>query len=191
MAKKTTKTAKSASEKPVKKATAKKTEAKESNNSAASAPSTGAITLSNIHMMPGARKRRIRIGFGEGSGHGQTATKGQKGQRSRSGDGKLIGFEGGQTPLLRRIPKRGFTNGAFKVVYQVVSLESIERVFKNQKDVTLDALKIHGLINGRSPVKVLGDGELKSARTVSAHAFSASAKAKIEKAGGKADVVAR
>ncbi len=191
MAKKTTaKTAKSTGEKPVKKSSAKKVEAKET-NTAVAAPAAPVVSLSNLHMMPGARKRRIRIGFGEGSGHGQTATKGQKGQRSRSGDGKLIGFEGGQTPLLRRIPKRGFTNGAFKVVYQVVSLESIERVFKNQKDVTLDALKIHGLINGRAPVKVLGDGELKSARTVSAHAFSASAKSKIEKAGGKAEVVAR
>jgi large subunit ribosomal protein L15 len=150
-----------------------------------------AITLSNLHMKPGARKRRIRLGIGEGSGHGQTATKGQKGQRSRSGDGKLIGFEGGQTPLLRRIPKRGFTNGPFKVVYQVVSIESIERVFKNQKDVTLEALKIHGLVSGRAPVKVLGDGELKRALTVAAHAFSASAKEKIEKAGGKAEVVAR
>ena len=149
------------------------------------------VTLSNIARTPGARRRRIRIGLGEGSGHGQTATRGQKGQRSRSGDGKLLGFEGGQTPLLRRVPKRGFTNGAFKIVYQVVSLESIERVFKNQKDVTLDALKIHGLISGRSPVKVLGDGELSRPLTVAAHAFSTSAKAKIEKAGGKADVVAR
>ena len=170
--------------------TAKKAEPKSEKKTAVAAEAA-TITLHNIHMMPGARKRRIRIGLGEGSGHGQTATRGQKGQRSRSGDGKLLGFEGGQTPLLRRIPKRGFTNGAFKVVYQVVSLESIERVFKNQKDVTLDALKIHGLISGRSPVKVLGDGELKSARTVAAHAFSASAKSKIEKAGGKAEVVKR
>jgi large subunit ribosomal protein L15 len=157
----------------------------------ADAPAFQAITLSNIVGKPGARKRRIRLGIGEGSGHGQTATKGMKGQRSRSGDGKLIGFEGGQTPLLRRIPKRGFTNGAFKTVYQVVSIESIERVFKNQKDVSLEALKIHGLVSGRAPVKVLGDGELKRALTVAAHAFSASAKEKIEKAGGKAEVVAR
>jgi large subunit ribosomal protein L15 len=157
----------------------------------AAAPAAEFVTLSNIRMTPGARKRRIRIGLGEGSGHGQTATKGMKGQRSRSGDGPMYGFEGGQTPLLRRVPKRGFTNGAFKVVYQVVSIESIERVFKNQKDVTLEALKIHGLINGRAPVKVLGDGELKRPLTVAAHAFSASAKEKIEKAGGKAEVVAR
>ena len=186
--KKTTKTekapAKAKAEKTTKKSAAK------AETPASAAPSAEAW-LSRLQMQPGARKRRTRIGLGEGSGHGQTATRGQKGQRSRSGDGKLVGFEGGQTPLLRRIPKRGFTNGAFKVVYQVVSLESIERVFKNQKDVTLDALKIHGLISGRSPVKVLGDGELKRALTVAAHAFSTSAKEKIEKAGGKAEVVAR
>jgi large subunit ribosomal protein L15 len=183
MAKKTTEKAETKTKKPV------KTASKESENVAAKAATY--ITLSNIRMTPGARKRRIRIGLGEGSGHGQTATKGMKGQRSRSGDGPMPGFEGGQTPLLRRVPKRGFTNGAFKVVYQVVSIESIERVFQNQKDVTLEALKIHGLINGRAPVKVLGDGELKRPLTVAAHAFSASAKTKIEKAGGKAEVVAR
>jgi large subunit ribosomal protein L15 len=77
---------------------------------------TNSINLSNLEPMPGSRRRRLRLGMGEGSGTGQTATRGQKGQRSRSGDGKLVGFEGGQTPLLRRIPKRGFTNGAFKVV---------------------------------------------------------------------------
>ena len=147
------------------------------------------IDLSNLQPTPGARRRRLRLGMGEGSGTGQTATRGQKGQRSRSGDGKLVGFEGGQTPLLRRIPKRGFTNGAFKVVYQVVSLESIERVFKNKAEVSLEDLRIHRLIKGKRLVKVLGDGELKRALTVSAHAFSQSAKDKIAKAGGKAEVV--
>jgi large subunit ribosomal protein L15 len=183
MAKKTTE---KKTEKAPAKAKAAKAEAPIAAASAAALP-----WLSRLQHKPGARKRRTRIGLGEGSGHGQTATRGQKGQRSRSGDGKQVGFEGGQTPLLRRIPKRGFTNGAFKVVYQVVSLESIERVFKNQKDVTLDALKIHGLISGRALVKVLGDGELKRPLTVAAHAFSTSAKEKIEKAGGKAEVVAR
>ena len=142
--------------------------------------------LSQLKPTPGSRKRRMRIGLGEGSGHGQTATRGQKGQRSRSGDGKMPGFEGGQTPLLRRIPKRGFSNGAFRVEYQVVSLETIERVFKNQKEVTLEALKIHGLINGRRPVKVLGDGSLTRPMKIAAHAFSASALEKIKKAGGEA-----
>jgi len=193
----TKKTETKTTKKPAAKASAKKAAAKQPGKQVAAAeaaaapPSESPFALHNLHMFAGARKRRIRLGIGEGSGHGQTATKGMKGQRSRSGDGKLIGFEGGQTPLLRRIPKRGFTNGPFKKVYQVVSIESIERVFKNQKDVTLDALKIHGLISGRGPVKVLGDGEISRAVTVSAHAFSASAKAKIEKAGGKATVVAQ
>lgn len=114
-----------------------------------------------------------------------------KGQRSRSGDGKLPGFEGGQTPLLRRVPKRGFSNKPFAVKYQSVSLSTIERVFNNQKDVTLEALKLHGLSRGRLPVKILGDGSLTKPFAVSAHAFSASAKEKIEKAGGTASVVKR
>ena len=149
------------------------------------------ITLSNIKAKPGSRHRSKRLGLGEGSGHGQTSTRGQKGQRSRSGDGKMSGFEGGQTPLLRRVPKRGFTNGPFKIVYQVVSLADIERVFKNKTDVALDDLKIHGLIGGRLPVNVLGDGDVTKAFKVSAHAFSASAAEKIKKAGGAVDTVAR
>ena len=147
------------------------------------------ITLANLKPTPGARRRRVRLGMGEGSGTGQTATRGQKGQRSRAGDGKLVGFEGGQTPLLRRIPKRGFTNGAFKVTYQLVSLETLERVFKNKTEIGLEDLRVHRLVKGRKPIKVLGDGELKRKLAVTAHAFSASAKSKIEKAGGKAEVV--
>src|ERR1700679_4297620 len=150
---------------------------------------TDSINLSNLKPTPGARRRRVRLGMGEGSGTGQTATRGQKGQRSRSGDGKLVGFEGGQTPLLRRIPKRGFTNGAFKVTYQVVSLESLERVFKNKTEIGLEDLRVHRLVKGRKLVKILGDGDLKRKLSVTAHAFSTSAKAKIEKAGGKAEVV--
>ena len=150
---------------------------------------TKSINLSNLVPAVGARRRPIRLGMGEGSGTGQTATRGQKGQRSRSGDGKLVGFEGGQTPLLRRIPKRGFTNGAFKVTYQVVSLESLERVFKNKTEIGLEDLRVHRLVKGRKLVKILGDGDLKRKLSVTAHAFSTSAKAKIEKAGGKAEVV--
>lgn len=161
--------------------TAKKAEKTEKTQKAAPA-----ITLSSIEPKYGSRFTRRRLGIGEGSGMGQTATRGQKGQRSRSGDGKLLGFEGGQTPLLRRVPKRGFTNGPFKKVYQVVSLESIERVFKNQKDVTIDAMKIHGLISGRGPVKVLGDGDVTRAYKITAHRFSQSALEKIKKAGGEA-----
>jgi large subunit ribosomal protein L15 len=150
---------------------------------------TTPITLANLKPTPGARRRRLRLGMGEGSGTGQTATRGQKGQRSRSGDGKLVGFEGGQTPLLRRIPKRGFTNGSFKVVYQVVSLETLERVFKNKTEIGLEDLRVHRLVKGRKLIKILGDGDLKRKLAVTAHAFSASAKSKIEKAGGKAEVV--
>ena len=147
------------------------------------------ITLSNLEPVPGSRRRPVRLGMGEGSGTGQTATRGQKGQRSRSGDGKLVGFEGGQTPLIRRIPKRGFTNGLFKVVYQVLDLATLDRVFKNKAEITIEDLRIHTRIKGRKPVKILADGELKRAIKVSAHGFSASAKEKIEKAGGKAEVV--
>ncbi|MBI3551957.1 MAG: 50S ribosomal protein L15 [Elusimicrobia bacterium] len=147
------------------------------------------MNLSQLKPKPGSRFKHFRFGIGEGSGGGQTAGKGQKGQRSRSGDGKLPGFEGGQTPLLRRVPKRGFTNGDFKIVYQVVSLSDIERVFKNQKEVTVEALKLHGLARGRAPVKILGDGEVTRAYKVTAHAFSAGAKEKIQKAGGSAEPV--
>jgi large subunit ribosomal protein L15 len=150
---------------------------------------TKTFNLHTLEAHPGSRRKPIRLGMGEGSGTGQTATRGQKGQRSRSGDGKLVGFEGGQTPLLRRIPKRGFTNGAFKVVYQVVSLETLESVFKNKTEIGLEDLKVHLLVKGRKPVKILGDGELKRKLKVSAHAFSQSAKSKIEKAGGTAEVV--
>jgi large subunit ribosomal protein L15 len=159
---------------------------------AAKTPAAKAPQLFNLHSLkctPGSRKKHFRLGIGEGSGGGQTATRGQKGQRSRSGDGKLVGFEGGQTPLIRRIPKRGFTNGAFKVTYQVVSLESLERVFKNKLEIGIEDLRMHGMVKGRKPVKILGDGELKRKLSVSAHAFSASAKAKLEAAGGKAEVV--
>lgn len=150
---------------------------------------TQTITLSSLQGTVGARRKRLRLGMGEGSGTGQTATRGQKGQRSRSGDGKLVGFEGGQTPLLRRIPKRGFTNGMFKVRYQLIDLETLEKVFKSKSEIGLEDLRIHRLIRGTRPVKVLGDGELNRAVQISANAFSKSAASKIEKAGGKATVV--
>lgn len=149
------------------------------------------IDLSQLKPAAGARRRPRRLGLGEGSGAGQTATRGQKGQRSRSGDGKLPGFEGGQTPLLRRVPKRGFTNGRFRVVYQIVSLADIERVFNNQTEVSVEALKLHGLIGGLGPVKVLGGGSLSRPYKIRAHAFSASAAEKIRKAGGSAETLSR
>jgi large subunit ribosomal protein L15 len=103
----------------------------------------------------------------------------------------MLGFEGGQTPLLRRIPKRGFNNNPFKTEYQVVSLADIERVFKNQNEVSLEALRIHGLVSGRRPVKILADGELSRPAKIAAHAFSKSAHKKIAKAGGEAQVLGR
>jgi large subunit ribosomal protein L15 len=149
------------------------------------------ITLSNIAPKHGSRKRGIRRGLGDGSGLGKTAGRGQKGQTSRSGDGKMVGFEGGQNPLLRRIPKRGFRNTAYRTEYQVVSLGSLARVFKNQSEVSLEALRVHGLVKGRAPVKVLGDGTLDKALKVQAHAFSKSATEKIQKAGGTAELVTK
>ena len=148
---------------------------------------TEKISLSTLRPARGSRPDPVRLGMGEGTG--QTATRGQKGQRSRSGDGKMCGFEGGQTLLLRRIPKRGFRNTAFQDRPQIVHLSDLERVFKNQNEVTLEALKLHGLVQGRHPVKVLGDGDLKRPLTVHAHAFSKSALEKIQKAGGKAEVL--
>lgn len=147
------------------------------------------ISLWNLRAFPGSRRETRRLGCGEGYGTGQTATRGQKGQRSRSGDGKQVGFEGGQTPLVRRIPKRGFTNGKFKKGVQVVHLADLERVFKNQNEVSLEALKLHGLTKGRDLVKVLGDGDLKRPLKIQAHAFSKSALEKIQKAGGTAEVL--
>jgi large subunit ribosomal protein L15 len=147
------------------------------------------ISLGSLKPAPGSRKRRKRLGYGLGSGHGKTATRGHKGQTSRSGDGKMIGFEGGQTPMLRRLPKRGFRNTAFRTEYQIVDVGSLGRVFNNQTEVSLDAMRMHGLVKGRRPVKVLGDGELAKPLKVQAHAFSKSAAEKIKKAGGSAETV--
>ncbi|MFA6093028.1 MAG: 50S ribosomal protein L15 [Elusimicrobiota bacterium] len=145
------------------------------------------LGLHTLAPAKGARKRSKRIGMGLGSGHGKTATRGTKGQTSRSGDGKMIGFEGGQTPMIRRIPKRGFRNTSFQTRYQLVDVGDLARVFKNQSEVGLEALRVHGLVKGRMPVKVLGDGELKRALKVQAHAFSKSAEDKIKKAGGSVE----
>ncbi|MBI5594978.1 MAG: 50S ribosomal protein L15 [Elusimicrobia bacterium] len=150
-----------------------------------------ALTLSGLAPKFGSRKKRKRLGLGDGSGLGKTAGRGGKGQTSRSGDGKMVGFEGGQNPLLRRIPKRGFRNTAFRTAFQVVSLADVMRVFKNTAEVSLEALRVHGLVKGQAPVKVLGDGSVEKPIKVQAHAFSKSALEKIQKAGGTAEVVAQ
>jgi len=122
-----------------------------------------------------------------GSGMGKTSTRGHKGQRSRSGSRMMRGFEGGQMPLHRRLPKRGFTN-IFKKEYAVVNLDRIAAL--GESIVTLELLRKAGLAGKRDLVKVLGDGELKTALTVQAHKFSKSAQDKITKAGGKTEVMA-
>ncbi len=133
-------------------------------------------------------KKRKRIGRGIGSDHGKTATRGHKGQLSRSGYSRRVGFEGGQNPLYRRLPKRGFSHEAFRERFVVVNLDRIAGL--QEKEVTPETLVAKGLFkNIRDGVKVLGNGEIKKAVTVKAHRFSESAKAKIEKAGGQAVVI--
>jgi len=147
------------------------------------------VSLSNLGPPKGSRKKKVRVGRGMGSKLGRTAGAGNKGQKSRRGYSRRRGFEGGQMPLHRRIPKRGFHN-PFGVSYSVVNLEELN-VFPAGETVTPDLLRAHGFIRrATDPIKVLGDGELKTKLTVQAHAFSASAKEKITKAGGSFEVVA-
>jgi len=136
----------------------------------------------------GANQRRKRIGQGMGSGHGKTATRGSKGQRSRAGSRLRPGFEGGQMPLQRRVPKRGFTN-IFRKHFAIVNLKDLDK-FTPEERVTPELLIQRGLVKQLGDgLKVLGDGELKAPLQVLAHAFSKSAREKIEKAGGKAEVI--
>ncbi|RMG99222.1 MAG: 50S ribosomal protein L15 [Aquificota bacterium] len=137
----------------------------------------------------GATKERKRVGRGIGSGHGKTCGKGHKGQKSRSGDRKLPSwFEGGQTPLHKRIPKRGF-RPVNRVEYSVVNLRTIDRYFEEGQEVTPESLMERGLVKKGMPVKILGDGELSKPLRIKAHAFSESAKRKIEQAGGSFEVI--
>jgi large subunit ribosomal protein L15 len=146
-------------------------------------------SLSNLRPPKGSRKKKVRVGRGMGSKLGKTAGAGNKGQKSRRGYSRRRGFEGGQMPLHRRIPKRGFHN-PFGVGYSVVNLEELN-VFPEGETVTPDLLRAHGFIRrATDPIKVLGDGELKTKLTIQAHAFSATAKDKITKAGGTFEVVA-
>jgi large subunit ribosomal protein L15 len=147
------------------------------------------VSLSVLHPPKGSRKRKVRVGRGMGSKLGKTAGSGNKGQKSRRGYSRRRGFEGGQMPLHRRIPKRGFHN-PFGVSYSVVNLEELN-VFPAGETVTPELLRAHGFIRrATDPIKVLGDGELKTKLTIHAHAFSATAKEKITKAGGTFEVVA-
>jgi large subunit ribosomal protein L15 len=148
------------------------------------------MDLSNLKPPSGATQSRKRVGRGHGSGLGKTAGRGHKGAKSRSGFTQKRGFEGGQMPLHRRVPKRGFHN-PFRVEYAVVNLDLIARAFEAGAEVTPELLRERGLLRGRmAPVKVLGRGEIGHALTVRAHRFSESAAAKIAAAGGTADVLA-
>jgi large subunit ribosomal protein L15 len=148
-----------------------------------------AASLSTLRPPKGSRHRKVRVGRGIGSKLGRTSGAGNKGQKSRRGYSRRRGFEGGQMPLHRRIPKRGFHN-PFGVEYSVVNLEELN-VFPAGETVTPELLRAHGFIRrAKDPIKVLGDGELKIKLTIHAQAFSASAKEKITKAGGTFEVVA-
>jgi large subunit ribosomal protein L15 len=147
------------------------------------------MELHDLHPAPGAKRQRKRVGRGPGSGTGKTAGRGHKGQKSRSGYSRRYGFEGGQMPLVRRIPKRGFTN-IFRVEFQVVNFRDLERVFSEGDTVSPESLIEKGLVRGgKRLIKVLADGDLSKKLIVRAHKFSGSARAGIEKAGGSCEVV--
>ncbi len=147
------------------------------------------MNLHDLKPAQGARKSRKRVGRGPGSGHGKTSTRGENGQKSRSGYSSKRGFEGGQMPLHRRLPKRGFTN-IFRKQFRTVNVDRLN-VFESGSVVTPEEMESTGLLKkGKEPVKVLGNGDVKVALTVQAHKFSATAAKKIEAAGGKAEAVA-
>ncbi|MGD0744512.1 MAG: 50S ribosomal protein L15 [Verrucomicrobiota bacterium] len=149
------------------------------------------MRLHDLKPRPGAKHRRKRLGQGESSGHGKTSGRGGKGQTARSGSSIRIGFEGGQMPLIRRIPKRGFNHSRFATRYIAVNIGDLER-FDNGARVDETALRSAGLANGRANgVKILGEGELSKKLVVSASAFSVSARAKIEARGGTCEIVSR
>jgi large subunit ribosomal protein L15 len=146
------------------------------------------MALNNLRPAKGSVRNRKRVGRGPGSGLGKTSGRGEKGQKSRSGYSRKVGFEGGQMPLHRRVPKRGFTN-PFRKEYAEVNLERLE-AFEAGTIVTPEVLREHGLVKSfRDGVKILAKGKLTKALTVRAHKFSAKAQEEIGKAGGKAEVI--
>jgi len=144
------------------------------------------MNLSNLQHAAGSRKQRKRVGRGEGSGHGGTSTRGHKGAKSRSGYKSKIGFEGGQQPLQRRVPKFGFTNPN-RVEYKGINLDTLQELIdrKSLKAIKLQDLMDNGLAGKRDLIKILGRGELATGISIEAHKFSASARAAIEAAGGQ------
>ena len=148
------------------------------------------MSLNRLRPPKGAKHAKKRVGRGPGSGHGKTASRGNKGAKSRSGFRFKRGFEGGQMPLHRRVPKRGFTN-IFRVEYAVVNLDTLAEVFDAGSSVTPEVLRERGLVRqAKAKIKVLGRGDITKSLTVRAHKFSGSAAQKITAAGGTAEVIA-
>jgi len=148
-----------------------------------------ALSLNNLHPASGSTHKKKRIGRGPGSGTGKTAGKGHKGQKSRSGYSQKIGFEGGQMPLQRRLPKRGFTN-IFKKKWIEISLAKIEENFKSGDEITPEILHARGLVKkSKDDLVILGNGDVTKNFTISSHRFTKTAKEKIEKAGGTATLI--
>ena len=147
------------------------------------------MKLNELKPVKGSKKKPIRVARGEGSGKGGTSGRGHKGQKSRTGSGPYIGFEGGQLPLYRKLPRwRGFKN-FFKVDYQCINLDSLNSKFKDGDTVSIDSLKKSGLVKNDCIIKVLGRGELNKKLVIQAHKFSNQAKEKIEKSGSKYEVI--
>jgi len=144
------------------------------------------MRLHTLKPNPGAKHRRKRLGIGESSGKGKTSGKGHKGQKARSGGSIRLGFEGGQMPIYRQLPKRGFNNKSFKTFYGVVNLDTLEKSFSAGDIINEEALRKLGLVKGRfDGIKILGRGEITKALTIEVDEVSAIAREKIEKAGGK------
>jgi len=150
----------------------------------------GEMKLSELTANIGSKHKKKRVGRGPGSGHGGTSCRGTKGQRSRSGGGVRLGFEGGQMPLIRRLPKRGFTR-IFKKEYNIVNLRSLEEKFNDNEEVTPSTLKQKGLVKKDLPIKILASGEITKKLKVKVAGFSKSAREKILKAGGSAEILAK
>ncbi|MDR3279446.1 MAG: 50S ribosomal protein L15 [Synergistaceae bacterium] len=147
------------------------------------------MNLHELSQAPGSKRKPKRLGMGVGSGTGKTAGKGHKGQKARAGHSVSPHFEGGQMPLSRRIPKRGFSNFRFAKNFETVNVRDLEEKFDAGMTITLEDLHERGLISGSNPVKILGDGDITKSFTVIANAFSASARGKIEAMGGKSEVI--
>ena len=145
------------------------------------------LKLNDLQWADGAKHRIKRVGRGTSSGHGKTSGRGHKGQNSRTGGGTRAGFEGGQTPLFRRVPKRGFRNAPFRLIYEVINVGQLEKLGAAQVDISM--LRKTLISNKTKPIKLLGDGVLTQSLVVEVHHCSASARQKIESAGGKVTLI--